>query len=127
MQGTGVEQGYNTDARPLELDADKKATTSLTLGQVPLVTVGGVNYREFLLEISQAASKTAAILSLDELRIFTGSVGNLSGYSGGTLGGQPAVYDLDGAGDVTIRMDDRLATGTGSWDVRILVPDTAFT
>ena len=68
----GSEQGYNTDARPLQFDENKSPqfTRSLTLGEVPVVNVGGVEYREFLLDINQKSS--ASLLSLDEVRVFLG-------------------------------------------------------
>ena len=51
----GVEQGYNTDARPLQFNEKKSPqfTRSLTLGDVPIVVVNGTAYREFLLDINE--------------------------------------------------------------------------
>src|SRR5439155_13939178 len=45
-----VEQGYNTDARPTQFDENSSPTftRSLRLSDVPVVTIGGVEYREFL-------------------------------------------------------------------------------
>src|SRR5687768_9303471 len=53
IDANGVERGYNTDGRPLQFDerANTAVTHSLTLGEVPLVTKGGVEYREFLLDV----------------------------------------------------------------------------
>src|SRR4029453_16175065 len=50
-----TEQGYNTSARPLEFDENTSATFThdLPLSIVPIVTLGGVEYREFLLDINQ--------------------------------------------------------------------------
>src|SRR5262245_21599094 len=128
VQATGMEQGYNTDARPLQLDENKSPTftRSLPIGQVPVVTINNVNYREFLLDINQKSS--SSLLSLDELRLYVGSAGNLTGYNAATkmLAGLPAVYDMDGAGDVTVKMDYRLNPGSGGGDVTVLIPDAAF-
>src|SRR4051794_25129826 len=57
-QATGTEQGYNTDARPLQLDENKSPqfTRSLSLAQVPIVTLNGVAYRQFLLDINQSSA-----------------------------------------------------------------------
>src|SRR5262245_42592001 len=54
----GSEQGYNTDARPLQFDEKNSAqfTHSLTLGSVPLIEQNNVLYREFVLDINQKAS-----------------------------------------------------------------------
>ena len=45
---TGIEQGYNTDGA-LEFDT-KEPTRAILLSEVPLVNVGGISYREFILE-----------------------------------------------------------------------------
>src|SRR5262245_18026128 len=48
--GSGdFEQGYNTDARPLQFDENKSPqfTRSLTANLVPTVVIGDVTYREF--------------------------------------------------------------------------------
>ena len=129
--GGGSEQGYNTDARPLQFDENKSPqfTRSLTLGRVPVVTVDGVRYREFLLDINQKSS--SPYLSLDEVKVFVGGA-NLSGYapasagSPARLGGQTAAFDLDAAGDVSVRLDARLGSGSGAGDMTLLVPDAAF-
>jgi HEAT repeat protein len=46
---------------------------------VPVLNVNGINYRVFLLDINQKAS--APLLSLDQLQIFVGASGNLTGYN----------------------------------------------
>src|SRR5258708_4708187 len=54
IQGKPTESGYNTDG-PIEFDTKDHTgqnwTHSITLSQVPIVTIGGVQYREFLLDI----------------------------------------------------------------------------
>jgi hypothetical protein len=131
--GGGSEQGYNTDARPLQFDENKSPqfTRSLTADLVPTVTIGDVTYREFLLDINQKSS--ASKLSVDEIRIFLGSAPNLTATSAEassgvhTLAGLSPVFDLDSGGtDRTILLDARLNSGSGSGDMKLLVPDTAF-
>ena len=126
--GGGTEQGYNTDGRPLQFDENKSPqfTRSLTLGEVPIVTVDGVDYRQFLLDINQKAS--SPLLSLDEVRVFLGSAGNLTGYNTTThqLAGQDAVFDLDSGGDVTVELNAALTHGSGSGDMLLDVPVAAF-
>jgi hypothetical protein len=124
----GVEQGYNTDGRPLQFDEKKSAefTHSITLGDVPAVTVNNVNYREFFLGINQKAS--SPYLSLDEVQIFLGNVGNLTDYnpSTGTLSGLSPVFDLNSAGAVSVELNANLSSGNGSGDMALLVPQAAF-
>lgn len=126
--GGGSEQGYNTEARPLQFDENKSPvfTRSLQAGDVPIVQFEGGYYREFLLDINQKSSSSR--LSLDDLRIYFGDQPNLSGYDAGakTLAGQPAAFDLDSGGDVSIVLDSRLNNGSGSGDMFLLVPAAAF-
>jgi len=123
-----TEQGYNTSARPLQFDENKSPvfTHGVTVGSLPLVSIGGGNYRELLLDINQKASSST--LSLDELRVYVGAGGgSLTGYSetAKTLAGMTAVYDLDAGGvDRWIKLDARLNHGSGSGDMLFYVPDS---
>ena len=60
---TDCVQGYNTDSRPLQFDENTSATFThdLLLSAVPIVNIGGVNYREFLLDINQTALAAAHV------------------------------------------------------------------
>ncbi|HEV3385932.1 MAG TPA: SdrD B-like domain-containing protein [Gemmata sp.] len=124
----GIEQGYNTDARPLQFDekSSPEFTHSITLGQVPIVTVDGVNYLEFSLGVNQKAS--SPYLSLDEVQIFLGSAGNLTGYdpSTNTLAGLSPLFDINSNGAVSVKLNANLSSGNGSGDMALLVPDAAF-
>lgn len=126
--GGGVERGYNTAARPLQYDENKSPqfTRSLRLGQVPKVVENGNEYREFLLDINQKSSSPK--LSLDEVCFFISSSDNLSGYdpTAKTLSGLAPVFDLDASGDVSVLLDSRLNSGSGSGDMTLLVPESAF-
>jgi hypothetical protein len=121
------EEGYNTSARPLQFDAvgNTSVTRSLKLSEVPLVTLSGVQYREFLLTVNQPV--IVPNIDLTELRIFRSTNGMLTGYNTNTdrLNGQAAVFDLDSNGNHTVRVNDNL-NRTGSPDVRVLIPDSAF-
>jgi hypothetical protein len=126
--GGGSEQGYNTTARPLEFDENKSPqfTRSLTLGQVPVVMVNGVAYREFLLDINQKSS--SSLLSVNQVRVFLGDRSDLTGYDANskTLAGRSAAFDLDANGDVSLLLDARLNSGSGSGDMTLLIPNSAF-
>lgn len=128
IQANGVEEGHNTDARPLTLDENKSPqfTRSLLLGDVPVVVRDGVAYREFLLDINQKAS--APLLSLDELRLYVGGSPTVTGYNAAThtLGGLAPLFDLDAGGDVTVKLNYRLNAGSGAGDAFVLIPDAAF-
>ncbi|HJZ94318.1 MAG TPA: SdrD B-like domain-containing protein [Gemmataceae bacterium] len=128
IQRNGVEQGYNTDARPVQFNelTAGGATHSLQLGSIPVVTINGVDYREFLLSVNQTVRKP--FVSLDELRIYVSDSGNLSGYNAKTrqLAGLVPVYDMDGSGDVSVKLNDQLNGTTGPGDAVVLIPDSFF-
>ena len=128
IQGSGVESGYNTDARPLQFQekSGPKFTRSLRLSDVPVAVVNGVGYRQLLLDINQTSA--SPLLSLDELKIFLGDRGNPTGYdpATGRLAGLDAAYDLDAVGDTTVLLNYSLNHGSGSGDLAVLIPDRVF-
>jgi hypothetical protein len=123
---SGIAQGYNTDARPVQFDEKVSPvfTRSLQLSNVPLVNVGGTPYREFLLDINQTNS--TPLLSLDELRFYDAGLGNLTGYDPNThlLSGIAPSFDI-GAGN-WIKLNSGLNPGSGKANMVALVPDSAF-
>jgi hypothetical protein len=126
--GAAVEQGYNTDARPLQFDEKTSPpfTHSIHLSDVPVTTIGGVAYREFLLGVNQ--SSDSPLLSLDQLKLFVGARGDLTGYdANGMLAGQPAVYDMNAGGASNwVALNAALTHGNGSGDMYLYVPDQVF-
>jgi len=119
------EQGYNSDYRKVEFDENTSPqfTRSLKLTDVPKVQIGGTMYLEFLLDINQKSSQP--LLSLDELRLYSGYAPNVHGYSSTlhTLGGLTAGYDLDaGADNNWVALNYRLNSGSGSGDMLAYVP-----
>jgi hypothetical protein len=74
-----VSQGYNTDARPLELDENNSPqfTRSLLLNDVPIVSLNETLYREFLLDINQKGAVGGSLLSLDTIEIYLANAGDL--------------------------------------------------
>ncbi len=125
----GNEQGYNTDARPLQFDDESrssKLTHAITLSQVPVVTLNGENYLEFFLGVKERG--WSHDVSLDDVQIFLGSSNKLSNFKSfrDTLGGQSPVFDLDSAGDVRVKLNADLSSGDGHWNMELLVPEAAF-
>jgi len=119
----GIEQGFNTSARPVEFDENTSPqfTRDLTLAEVPIVNINGTNYRQFLLDINQ--TKPNSLLSLDQLKIYQASSGGITSIS--SLG--TPVYDLDAKGDNWIKLNYALNHGSGSGDMFAYIPDSAFT
>jgi hypothetical protein len=123
-----IEQGYNTDGRPFESSFDMehaaKYNRSLLLSDVPIVNKGGIDYREFRLDISQNQSGTDALLSLDRLQIFLASAKDLTGYP--ALGTK--IFDLDtSTADNWILLNADLTAGGGKGeDMLAFIPDHLF-
>jgi hypothetical protein len=124
--------GYNTNARPLQFDENSSPTftRSLLLSSVPIVTINGVQYREFLLDINQTG--TDPLLSLNELQIFMGNTStptNFAVAADGTLSlaGQTLIYNLDSGANRTIELDYNLNSGSGSGDMFVYIPSALFT
>jgi hypothetical protein len=141
IQGHPTESGYNTDG-VIEFETKDNPgnwTHSITLSQVPIVTIGGVQYREFVLDINETDSKAGRFLSMNEFQVYQSNVPNLSSFTlnvtdgtGGTFAAPVAnttslVYDLDSGGDKLLRMDYSLASGSGSGDMFAYVKNSLFT
>ncbi|MBI1904255.1 MAG: hypothetical protein HYS13_24430 [Planctomycetia bacterium] len=130
--GNGVEQGYNTGYRgagfpDFDQKTDPNYTRNLTLGAVPVANVGSTSYREFLLDLNEPGGSKADI-SLNELHLFAGAAAD--GFSTNfaapaSFGGFTLLYDLDSNEDNTAILTD-LFSGSGSTDVRILIPESSF-
>jgi len=118
-----MEQGYNTDVRPVQFDEKTSAPfmRSIHVSELPMVTIDGVNYRVMLLDINQDSAHPQ--LSLDELRLYVSTSSKVSGYNPTTqqLGGLTAVYDM---GANWIKLDASLSHGSGSGDMLALIPDS---
>jgi len=125
--GGSIEQGYNTTGNS-QFDEIRGPNIhpALTLGQIPTVTIGGVTYREFILNIHQ--SILSPRLSVDELQIFTASGSNLHNYRPGQdeLRGATRVFDMDAGPNHTILLNGNLNRGQGWGDMRLLVPNANF-
>jgi hypothetical protein len=122
-----AEEGYNTDARPLQFDAigGPDETRALQLGEAPVIMRDGVAYREFLVTVRQPSF--VPTITLDEFRIFVGSSGNLRGYntSNDRLAGLSASYNLDAGSNNAVRLNDNL-NRSATADMAVLIPESVF-
>lgn len=121
IQQNGTEAGYNTDGT-LEFDTKPGTWThAIQLGDIPLIN----GYRQFALDINETASKTNPLLSLDQVRLFTTSNANLTGYP--FTGNATEVYNMDSGGDNWVKLDYSLSgSGSGRADMLMYVPDSVF-
>ncbi|HEV8292946.1 MAG TPA: PEP-CTERM sorting domain-containing protein [Tepidisphaeraceae bacterium] len=121
IQADGVEQGYNTDFRKIDLNQLPDIyTRSLPLSEVPKVTIDGVLYREFLLDINE--SNNTSLLSLNDVQLFLASDPALIGYA--NLG--TPIYKMDAGANNSVKLDYSLNSGSGSGDMVMYVPDANF-
>lgn len=70
VQQNGSEQGYNTsNGTPLD-DKAGNFTRALLTSEIPTVTIGGVDYLQFLLDVNQS---NPSLVSLNQIQIFQSS------------------------------------------------------
>jgi PEP-CTERM motif-containing protein len=116
-----IVEGYNTSVRPVQFNeiTDLNHTHDLLVSDVPVVNIGGINYRQFGLDINQLPG--SSLLSLDMLQVFGSHTGMRTSYPDlGTL-----VYELDTPSvDNWVTMDYSMNPGSGGGDIWFNLPDT---
>ena len=77
VQQKGAEEGFNTGARPMTCDTrtcddktDPNFTQNLLSSTVPIVNIGGTDYRAFYLDINEPAERSQNYLTLDQVEIY---------------------------------------------------------
>jgi len=131
IQRTGTEQGYNTDGA-FQFDEKRTSyTNALPLNSLQAVTINGVQYYQFLLDINENKTDTGRFLSMNEVQVYLGNTGSPTAFvKNGDFNGfktpSTLVYDLDGAGDKTIELDYSLNSGSGSGDLFMYIPKASF-
>jgi hypothetical protein len=138
IQATGTESGYNlgpegtsndhpapaTAIKPLD-DKDKGGSQYnhvLLLSTIPVVNIGGTNYREFTLDLHESDSATGRFLSMDQFKLFQSTSGTLVDPLGLT-----PIYNLDAGTDGTVLLNAVLNGGSGNGDMLAYVPSNLFT
>jgi len=135
-----VEEGYNTGYRPAgdwpdfldQVNTSPQVTRDIRLVNVPYYAINGVEYYEFALDINQKGTGDGDYLSLDRVIIFTSPTGkqipaDLEAFN---KDGRIVRYDMDLGpdGDSTVLLDGRrfVSTGSGKYDMLLLVPKSCF-
>lgn len=132
---TGSEAGYNTDGSPVWAETKGPAGSnwchSVPLSSMAIVNIGGLDYREFRLDIDEAGNESFSPLSLDVLKIYLEATPNITGDPAVNL--TNLVYDMD-AGDVGnwVKLSYGLngsqpGGGSGKGDMLAYIPDSLFT
>src|SRR5262245_21467816 len=137
VQQKGSEEGFNTGARPMLCDGrtcddktDPNFTRNLLSSSVPIVTIGGQEYRAFYLDINEPASAGPNYLTLDQVEIYVSNTASLNTHTstgGGSLTGATKVYDMESGGNDNFVILDYLLVGggSGSGDMVLYVPNSA--
>jgi hypothetical protein len=139
VQQNKGEEGFNTSARPMTCDGrtcddktDPNFTRDLKTTDVPIVNIGGTNYRAFFLDVNEPASGSKNYITLDQVEIYVSNTAGLSTHTSGAPGygdipGATKVYDMEtGAGDNWVNLDYVLIGGGSGWgDMVLYVPDSA--
>jgi hypothetical protein len=125
LQHSNVEQGYNTSGSPLPFDDSAGIWThDMRMSDLRGVSVGGVLYAAFLLDINESNGGSNSLLSLNSVQIYTSPIGNQTTTSVASLG--VLRWDMDAGGDSTVNLDYSLNHGSGSGDLLLYVPAAAF-
>jgi len=140
IQQNNTEQGYNTD---LAVSLDAKAgiwTHALHLNDIPKVTLDGVVYRQFLLDLNEDKGSDHEFISLNQIQIFQSATDrNNSGLTAAgadtapliAFAGEAERFRLNDATDTgadrqEIKLNFLLNPGSGAGDMFLYVRDDAF-
>lgn len=135
IQGSADQKGVNTGAvfTPGDLfDTKTSHTTSLLLSQIPKVTIGGIHYLEFALDMGEPgnAGSPQSFLDIVEGQFFIAPSGTLlpTTFTGEILNvtGAPPKYRLDATTDKDIILMDDLNSGNGRIDYLWYIPADPF-
>jgi len=137
VQQNGAEEGFNTGARPMLCDGrtcddktDPNFTRNLLSSSVPIVNIGGTDYRAFYLDINEPANLPGPnYITLDQVEIYVSNTANLTTHTstgGGSLTGATKVYDMEsGSTDNWVNLDYVLVGGGSGWgDMVLYVPNS---
>jgi len=118
-----ISEGYNTSVRPLWYDENNSPnfTRTLSLSEVPIFNIEGIDYREFMLDINQNGTTEGRMLSLDQIKIYLSDKADLTGD---TSSFDKPIYEL--GTDNCIKLNSRLNHGSGSGDMFAYIPDSLF-
>lgn len=128
----GVEEGYNTSATGVMDNVGGPFTRDLLYSSLNKVTIDGVGYVPFLLDLNEISNPNGRSITLESLQLFKADSGGLAFETIGELSGASSttlLYDLDGIpdGDSRVFMDYGLVNrGSGAADVGVFIPMSNF-
>ncbi len=124
LQNTPTEEGFNTDFTPFPLDDKSPAnfTHSVKWSSLQTITINNTDYYSFQLDANEQQNGSRSLISLDRLKIYTGTNPALGDLS--TLGNP--LYDLDGISNQTVFIETALKPGSGTDDLTCYIPKSFF-
>jgi len=125
IQAKGSEEGYNTSAKNGVFDTKRgpQYNHEVKVSDLVKVTIKGVEYYSFLLDINEPNSADTSKISLDALKIYTSTNPGQTTANVDNLGTKR--FDLDLPVDNYILYDD-LNSGSGQADIAFFIPVSAF-
>ena len=133
---TDIVSGMNTSGT-LTQDENSSPTFThdLLASAVPVVTINGLTYYEFLLDINQTGADP--LLSLSSLSLCVSDTGNrtitdtatictLAAGQGGGAGPSQLVYNLDAGTNNTVELNYLFNSGSGSGDLFVYIPTSSL-
>jgi hypothetical protein len=123
IENTPTEQGYNTSGGTPFDDKAGPWTHDLTFGdlQNTQVTLGGTSYFKLLLDVNEPGG-SKSLISLDQLQLYTSSIGSQTTNDVSSLGTLRYTF---GSGDSVI-LDAARNHGSGSGDMYAYIPTSDF-
>jgi hypothetical protein len=100
---------------------------ALALSSVPIKSIGGIDYREFNLDINQTGASPK--ITLDDVQVYLTNANNSNQGTTDLSQLGTLIYRMDGLtgnDSNTILLDFSLNNGSGSGDMTMLVPDSLF-
>lgn len=128
-----VEQGFNTDFRPLIgdlADVDNTATFTHSVKVNEFGTLinplgDGINYVRFLLDINESNGQNEELLVMNEFRVYTAASPNLN--TNAAVFGSHLIYNMRGNDPNNgVLLDYNNNSGSGSGDLYVYVPAALF-
>ncbi|MFD2054675.1 beta strand repeat-containing protein [Mesorhizobium calcicola] len=122
IQATNIEQGFNTDQNGNVLDNKASFTHDLQYGNMQSITVDGIAYIEFRLDLNESNNAVNGDITLTGLDIYISNAGaTLADYNAGFTTGFTGIFHL---GPDELLIDSNHGSGTD--DYRVLVPVSLF-
>lgn len=125
IQKSGTEQGYNTSNSMVPFDEKSgRWTHDLRLNEIPIITIEGVDFFEFVLDTNESGGGGKQFISLDDIKIYTSTIGSQNTTNIDSLGIKR--YDMDAFEDSHIRLDSSINSGSGQTDMTAFIPVAMF-